>query len=261
MKQLSAKDSFTARIDDMCRLAEKRGTPVFSAFLNDREQFEAHRLLDGRHGFVSVFWGGNDACTRKMLRISAHNGSFAADSDAAGTDDFPVFALSLSFRKEYRPEHKDFLGSFMALGIERETVGDIFIGDDAAAVFCTGTARDMIRDNISRIGRVGVTVTDGLNGSAAAAIVPDRFSVITLNVASERADCIVSGITGLSRDKSAAYIRSGSFLLNYDECCDVSRNTAPGDVLTLRGHGKFIVDGIASVTKKGRLRLTLKKYV
>ena len=256
MKDNSAGDNFPARIEDMCALAVKRGRPVYSQFLNDREQYEAERILAGRSGIEAVFWGGNDACARKMLRVSEEESYLPGDMS-----DFPVYSLTLSFRKADKPGHRDFLGAFMGLGIKRETVGDIFIGEGTAAVFCTKTARDMITDGLGTVGRVGVSVTDGLTEEAVSAVRPASFEEITLTVASERADCVVSGITGLSREKTAAFIRSGGFLLNYAECGDVSRNVSEGDILTVRGHGKFSVSGEAGTTKKGRLKLIIKKYI
>ena len=115
-------------------------------------------------------------------------------------------------------------------------------------------------DSLVRVGRAGVSVSDGLSDEAAGAVSPAEFTGITVNVASERADCIVAGITGLSREKAAAFIRSGSFMLNYSECLNVSRDVSAGDVLTLRGYGKYIVPEDPVTTRKGRLRLTLKKY-
>jgi RNA-binding protein YlmH len=179
----------------------------------------------------------------------------------AGYDDLPVYAVTLSYRKADKPGHRDILGAIMGLGIERDTVGDIFIGEGAAAVFCTKTASELIRDQLTSVGRIGVSVSDGLNESSAAAVKPAACADITVNIASVRTDCIVSGITGLSREKAAAFIRSGSVLLNYEECDSVSRTVSEGDCLTLRGYGKFIVSGDQTNTKKGRIRLILKKYI
>ncbi len=254
MGSYRSRDDFPARLDDMCVLAEKRGCPVFSAFLNEHEQYDAQMLLGKRHGISLTFWGGDEACSRRMLGVSPY------EDEPAAYEDFPVYTLTVSYRKADKPDHRDLLGSLMGLGMERSTVGDIFIGESAAAVFCTKTAHDVIIDSLVRVGRAGVSVSDSLSEEASKAVRPAEFAVVTFNAASERADCIVAGITGLSREKAAAFIRSGSFMLNYAECLNVSKGVAVGDVLTLRGHGKFIVSEDAAITKKGRLRFTLKKY-
>lgn len=256
MKDEFSKEGFAARLEDMCGLAAKRRKPVYSLFLNEREQYEANAYLGRRSGINTVLWGGDEACTRKMLRV--------CDEDCYVQDDrsdFPIYALTLTFRKADKPGHRDFLGSFMALGIKRETVGDIFVGEGAAVVFCSKTAHDLIADGIATVGRTGVSVTEGVTGDAAGYITPARFETIQVNIASERADCIVSGITGLSREKSAALIRSGGFILNYSECDNISRDLSGGDVVTLRGYGKYIVCEDIQTTKKGRLKIELKKYI
>ncbi len=255
MKEEFPKESFIARLEDMCRLTARRRQPVFSSFLNDREQFEAESFLSSRRDVTAEFWGGNEACTRKILRVCGED-CFAPDDHS----DFPVFSLTLTYRKADKPGHRDFLGSFMALGIKRETLGDIFVGEGVTAVYCTKTARDMITDGVLTVGRVGVSVEDGITDEALAFIRPPDFEEITVIIASERVDCIVSGITGISREKSASLIRSGGLMLNYSECGNVSRMVSVGDVITLRGYGKFIVCGDAETTKKGRIKIELKKY-
>ena len=255
MKEEFPKESFIARLEDMCRLTVRRRQPVFSSFLNDREQYEAELFLSSRSDVTAEFWGGDDACTRKMLRVCGED-CFAPDDHS----DFPIFSLTLTYRKADKPGHRDFLGSFMALGIKRETLGDIFVGEGAAAVYCTKTARDMIADGVLTVGRVGVSVTDGITSEAQEFIRPPAFEEITVITASERLDCIVSGITGISREKSASLIRSGGVMLNYSQCDNVSRNVSVSDVITLRGYGKFIVCRNAETTKKGRIKTELKKY-
>ena len=69
MKEEFPKESFIARLEDMCRLTVRRRKPVFSSFLNDREQYEAELFLSSRSDVTAEFWGGDDACTRKMLRV------------------------------------------------------------------------------------------------------------------------------------------------------------------------------------------------
>ncbi len=246
MKELSAAQSIEIRVNDLCSLSAARGRAVFTPFLNEQELFFAEQLLIKRGDMPYCFWGGDESCLRKMLRVSAYGDE----------EDFPIFPLTFTFRKADKLEHRDFLGSFMALGIKRELIGDIFTGEGYAAAFCTKTARDVILDGISRIGRVGVKITEGLNVS----LPKPELSDITVLAASLRADCIIAGITGLSREKTAEFIKAGNFTLNYTPCLDISKNINSGDIFSLRGYGKFSFSGDTAQTKKGRLRIGLKKY-
>lgn len=246
MKERSVRESTEIRAGDLLRLSEKRGTPVFTAFLNEQEQLFAERFLAGRKARF-LFWGGHESCTRKMLCIS---------SDGAEEGDFPIYPLTVSFRAADSLTHRDFLGAFLSLGIERGQIGDIFVCEKCAVAFCTKTARDLIADSVTKIGRAGVTVRDGI-----LEVLPKtRFEEVSVVAASLRADCVVGALSGLSRERSADFIRSGRFLLNYEECTNVSKILAEGDILTLHGYGKFALSDHGTETKKGRIRVRLNQY-
>ncbi len=246
MKELSVRESIEKRLSDLCYISEKQYTPKFTAFLNEQEQFFAESYLSSRKALYSL-WGGADCCARKMLCVLP----FEMEAE------FPVFPLTITFRKSFTLNHRDFLGSFMALQIGREQIGDILTGEGYAIVFCTATAHDMIVNNISKIGRVGVIVSEGINAQLPEAV----FEEVTVVVASLRADCVVSALSGLSRDKSADFVRAGNLTLNYESCSSVSRTVTEGDIISLRGYGKFVLSDGGTETKKGKLRITLKKYI
>lgn len=246
MKELSPRESIEKRVSDLCYISEKQYAPRFTAFLNEQEQFFAENYLNSRRALYSL-WGGADCCARKMLCV------LPFDMEA----EFPVYPLTITFRKEFSLSHRDFLGSFMALRIGREQIGDILTGEGYAIVFCTQTAHDMIVNNISKIGRVGVSISEGIN----APLPETAFEEVTAVVASLRADCVVSALSGLSREKSADFVKAGNLTLNYECCNSVSKLISSGDILSLRGYGKFVLSDEGSETKKGRLRITLKKYI
>ncbi len=160
MRESVSADGISARFEDMYELALKRGRPVYSPFLNESEQYVAVQLLGKRHGINIRFWGGDSACIRKMLCVAPDDIYCGEDG---GYDDFPVFPVTVSFRKADKPGHRDILGAVMGLGIERDTVGDIFIGEGAAALFCTKTAAELICDQLTSAGRIGVSVSEGLS--------------------------------------------------------------------------------------------------
>lgn len=245
MKELSVRENVEKRISDLCFLSEKQGIPKYTAFLNEQEQYFAEALLASQKQLYAL-WGGAACCIRKMLCVMPYEDE----------PDFPVFPLTVTYKKSFSLGHRDFLGSFMALGIGREQLGDILTGEGYAVVFCTQTARDMIVNYVSKIGRVGVDISEGIQRTLPEAV----FEELSVVVASMRADCIVSAATGLSREKAADYIKSGNFTLNYEICTNVSRLLAENDIVSLRGYGKLMLADSGTETKKGRLRLALKKY-
>ncbi len=246
MKELSVKESIETRLSDLCYLADKQGQCKFTAFLNEQEQFYSENYLNSRRQPYRL-WGGADCCVRKMLCVMP---------PYEDEPYFPLFPVTITYKKDFSLGHRDFLGSFMSLGIGREQIGDILTGEGYAVVFCTQTAYDMINNYVSKIGRVGVKLSDGINKPLPETV----FTEISAVVSSVRSDCIVSALSGLSREKSADFIKSGNFTLNYEVCSNVSKTINNGDILSLRGYGKFVFSGTGTETKKGRLRVVLKKY-
>ncbi|MBQ7835246.1 MAG: RNA-binding protein [Ruminiclostridium sp.] len=245
MKELSVRENIEKRLSDLCFLSEKQCVPKFTAFLNEQEQYFADAFMR-RGGYSYTLWGGAECCVRKMLCVVPYEYE----------PEFPIFPITLTYKKEFSLGHRDFLGSFMSLGIGREQIGDILTGEGYAVVFCTQTSRDMILNYVSKIGRVGVDISEGINKPLPKTL----FEEVSAVVASMRADCIVSAVTGLSREKAADFIKSGSFTLNYEICNNVSKILSEGDIISLRGYGKMVLTDNGAETKKGRLRITLKKY-
>jgi RNA-binding protein YlmH len=55
--------------------------------------------------------------------------------------------------------HRDILGAVMALGIERDTVGDIICEASQAALVRLPELGEYIADNLKKAGRVGINVS------------------------------------------------------------------------------------------------------
>ena len=84
---------------------------------------------------------------------------------------------------------------------------------------------------------------------------------VNITVASARLDSVVSAVYPLSRERSAAAIRQGLVFVNGISADSVSRTVKPGDKISVRGNGKFLVSDFFGTTKKGRLKLTVEKYI
>ena len=88
----------------------------------------------------------------------------------------------------------------------------------------------------------------------------NEFEEIKCTVSSARLDGIISTVVPLSREKSSALIKQGLVFVNAFATENVSYTVKSGDKISVRGKGKFIVSEFSGITKKGRLKLTVKKY-
>ncbi len=61
--------------------------------------------------------------------------------------------------------------------------------------------------------------------------------------------------------EDAALIEGGQVNLNFFEQTKISKEVAQGDILSIRGYGRFVLVQIGDKSKKGRLHLTVGQYV
>lgn len=236
-----------ARVDDALRLGKK--SPKFIGFLDPAEAADVAAYVNVA-GSAYMFFGGYEGAERLVLGVFPMYIEPSAEL-------FPVAPITLEFKSEYPLSHRDFLGAFMAQGIERSTVGDILIEPGRCVAFIRDEISDYFLQNIAKIGRVGVRLKQGF-GEPLPGV--NSFEEKSGVIASPRLDCVVSFLSGKSREKSSTAILGGRVFLNYREAGEVSKPVSEGDIVTIRSEGKFIVDTLGPNTKKGRLIIKCRKY-
>jgi len=241
-------DILLARIDDAADIAFKASKCKYLGFLSPEQAVAAEKRLKNR-GIRFDFYGGYDGAQRVML------GCFP---DWADGDECPITAVTFKYRKSDELSHRDFLGSLMGLGLTRESVGDILISEGKAVVFLCDDIADFVLSQITKIGRTGVTATVGVEGE-----LPEcgRLAEFTDTVASARLDCIVAALGNMSRGAAVQKIEAGLVTVNSFTTEKITLNLCEGDILAIRGKGKFIICSLEDRTRKNRVVLKFKKYV
>ncbi len=248
----SAEDKlFAAHIADNAEICERRFITKFTTFLNENQR-ETAKIVLSHVGFEDyLFYGGFDNASRCVL-------GFFPQYTEKDKKMFPITALEITYRKESKLSHRDFLGAFMSCGINRNMIGDIIVNEGRTVSFVYATVADSLLYDLKKIGSVGVKITE--------TELPDieiieHFKEIDGTVSSLRCDCIVSLVLRLSREKSAALIKSERLTVNGRICNSVSRELSCGDVFSVKGSGKFILSSINGITKKDRIHINVKKYI
>ncbi len=245
-----------ARTDDMIRNAED-GVPSYSGFLNEAEAaaLEAYLKRQGvsaRHDF----WGGYKNPGRKRLFIYPDYYELRDISDC-------IVPLRLKGSGYEKLTHSDFLGALMNLGVDRSKLGDIIVDEDmhSAILFADEAIASFLLSEPSPLTRVARDKVRILKAD-----LPEDFERreeykgIFATVSSPRLDAVISALTGTAREKSKAAIDAGQVFVNYAEEHNYSRNIIQGDIITVRGNGKYIIDSLCDKTKKDRFKLQAKKY-
>ncbi len=236
-----------ARINDTFDISQKTAKPKFFGFLKREEAVLAQRTLDNR-GADYILFGGYNGAERVML------GCLPDWCDEA---DFPISAVTFSFRESDLLRHRDFLGTLTALGITRESIGDILVENGRAVAFLKNEVLKFVLLNVDKIGRVGVKAVEGF-------VMPlpqsDCLIEATVTVSSLRLDCVISAVCGVSRNKANELIDMGFVTVNSVVSEKATKQVNDGDAISVRGKGKFIISNTVLKTKKDRTVLAFKKY-
>ena len=76
-----------------------------------------------------------------------------------------------------------------------------------------------------------------------------------------RMDSIISELVRTSRGKAAEIIKQERVQINHITEVKLSKNLNIGDLITIRGKGRFKISEIENYTKKGNVILKIEKYI
>ncbi len=237
-----------ARVGDVVDIAQKTNHFKFFGFLSLEEAIFAEKIVSKRN-IKYLFFGGYEGAVRVML------GCFP---DWAEDIPFPITPITFTYRKSDSLRHRDFLGAILSLGLKRETVGDILVGEGCAVAFVLDEISDFLISQINKVARVGVTLKKGYELPLPSG---DKLSEFSATVSSSRLDCVVSALCEFSRSQALFKIEGGFVSVNSQICEKATKTVFEGDAVTVRGIGKFIIDSLSAKTRKGRIVLKYKKYV
>ena len=271
-KMQGERSLLEARLEDALLRCEK-GSPACISFLTPRECRQAERLLRARGAWESAWlWGGYEGAERKslfflpdylLLCLSAplHSAPteeiLALIDELAAEEVFSVRVIRSGFREL---SHRDYLGAIMGLGLERDALGDLAVQENGdAVVFCTKTVGGFLEAHLEKVASdtvrcrawaLDASFTDGR-----------RYQTIRDTVASPRLDAVVAALTNLSREQAQNAVRAGLVEVEYETVERTDLSLTPPVVLSIRGHGRFILRAFDGETRKGRLRLIADKLI
>lgn len=223
------------------------GRTTFSAFI-DPATLRLCRSIFATPPAITCY-GGYSAAEYQMIAFS--------ESGHVSTDDFPIVTLCFDYNTRFGTiKHPHVLGSLLAVGIERKSIGDIVFGEGQFYVFVkTGMDAHIITE-ITKINRIGVKAKR-VKQMANDVIIED-VTVKQLSVPSLRLDAVIAAGFTLSRTKASQYIKNAKVKCNYQLCDKVDYRVAIGDMISLRGHGRLYIDQHVGESKKAKTRLLVR---
>lgn len=237
-------------MEDLALKAIKTGCAA-SRFLSPSEAAEVAARFSRRRDVELCLDGGYENAERVRAIFT--------NPDWGSYDRSDLFAaLEITYRPQDVLGHRDILGALMALGIERDTVGDIAVEQPPATLVCLPEMSAYISDNLTKAGRTGVSVSqialDGLT------VKTENLSIKTDTVASLRLDAVFSAAFGLSRGRATEMIAAGLVSLNHKTCLLPAKEVSEGAVLSIRGLGRAKIVETGGVSRKGRIFIKIGLY-
>lgn len=250
-----------AYISENIEKAQRENIPsAVSKFLDSASLSVASTLARSTAGRF-IFWGGFDGAER-VIMLSVPDYIESDDPNEIFTvysDGCPLSAVRIEKDKFSDIGHRDYLGAVMGLGLTRESVGDICVQPDGCDIVALPNAAKYIEDNLTGAGRATLKAKQIPLGEVRAPQVNIKETSIT--VASPRLDAVAGEIFSLSRSAAAQAIASGAVTVNDEQVLKSDRRLSPKDKIVLHGKGRAILGEEFTQTKKGRVRIEVKKSV
>ncbi|MDO5135133.1 MAG: YlmH/Sll1252 family protein [Eubacteriales bacterium] len=248
------KDDFLLkRIRELANLSYQRDIVTFSDFLNLNQQNMLHSLKLRDLGVVMETFGGYENAERQMAAFHPDALMFPWE--------YPIDCLriqpkALKFSQELT--HRDYLGAILNLGVDRSVVGDILVQEKEAWMFCQRRMTDFFLENLCRVKHTTVLVT---RSQETGELPSPRFQEITATCSSVRLDALIAAAFQASRSSMVSYIENGLVFVNGRLVTSNGYEPKEGDIISVRGQGRFLFDGVLRQTKKGRSSIRLRRYV
>lgn len=228
-------------------LAYNKGIPTFTKLFCKPNIWLYFTKKFNSNDFLVEAKGAFEECDRKIL-------SFNNIYDIP----YPYRILKITNKSKFNKlSHKDYLGALMALGLEREKLGDLRVIDDFAIVPIYDEVVDYILSSLNSVGKAPVSIEEIFEDN----LPKINFEEEIIIVPSLRLDNIVSKLSKVSRGKAIEVIDSGRVLIDYSKSIEKSKEIKEGQRITILGVGKFIIGEIVGNTKSGRYKVKINKFI
>lgn len=169
--------------------------------------------------------------------------------------DLPIVSLKIEGLVD-KLSHRDFLGGILNLGINREKIGDILIHEGYANIVVKSEIGNFILMNLERIGKEIVKVRQiPLEELEQGKI---EYKDILATLSSLRLDVLISGALNLSRKDSQRLVETRRVKVNWEPMERVSKDVEEGDIVSVKGYGRFTLNSIKGFSKKGKIRVEIR---
>lgn len=148
----------------------------------------------------------------------------------------------------------------MKLGVKREKIGDIIVEGDGADIIVSKEITKFLLENVGELTRFSKsTITiENIQDLRKVEVQKEELEII---VSSLRLDNVISELARCSRNKALEIINMERVFINFQVETKKTKQIKTGDIITIRGKGRFVIKELVGQTKSGRTILKIEKFV
>lgn len=248
-----------AQILDKIEMVEKKNKIEYTDFL-DLVQIElVQKFIDRIKIENYMIYGGFEQAERKMFVIYPEKfNSTVVEKNLSNIVQIIRIELPDDLKGKYT--HRDYLGAVMKLGVERKKVGDIIVDSNGADIIVDKDISKFLAQNLGSLTRFSKS-TITVQNIEDLRPVEIRKEEIEIIVSSLRLDNVISELARCSRNKALDIINTERVFVNFECETKKTKQIKTGDMVTIRGKGRFFMKEISGQTRSGRTVIKIEKFV
>lgn len=247
-----------AQVLDKIEMVEKKNKIEYTDFL-DLAQIELVQKFINKINLQNYMsYGGFEQAERKMFVIYPEKfNSIVVEKNLSNIVQIIRIELPDDLKGKYT--HRDYLGAVVKLGVKREKVGDIIVDKEGADIIVDKDITKFLLENLSSLTRFSkskITVQN-IEDLRPVEIRKEELEII---VSSLRLDNVISELGRCSRNKALDIINTERVFVNFQCETKKTKQIKIGDMVTIRGKGRFFVKELLGQTRSGRTVIKIEKF-
>lgn len=245
---------FLEKVRGFCHLVDERYSPYLTDFLNPREIQIVEELA---HYYNLKFFVSSTLESEEYGRVI-----LAPEYYELEEDDFEIKRLEILYARQFNKlTHPKVLGALInQLGLDRQVFGDIILDEEGRVQFYIAShLASYAIMTITKIGNVSVTLKEVSKDDWISN--QEKYSKTFVLLSSMRLDNVLSTVLNLSRSNALKLISSGKVKLNYRQVEKADQAVIIGDMISIRGYGRFRLAQQDGFSKSGKAKIVIESLL
>lgn len=227
---------------------EQTYVPRLTEFLDPREQQIISMIIGNTNDDLKLYVaGGSEFAERKRMIIAPFYEEMMEES-------YQITLLEANYHEKFITlEHRDVMGAFLSLGVKREKLGDIIVGNGRLQIVLATEISLYVMMNLNSVKNANIKLEE----KALSSLLDHRPNWIesSKTVSSLRLDTVLKAIYHVSRKDAQDAIEKLHVKVNHKVIHDSKFQLQEGDMLSLRGKGRSKLISIEGQTRKENWRI------